>query len=66
MKIPAIWSKLSYVVYIVASIISQYDDYIKYSIDSNMTSSIKLLNISSNFVITVRCTKNLSIDSLFQ
>ncbi len=52
--------------YIVASIISQHDDYIKYSINSNMTSSMMLLNISSNFVIIVKCTKNLSIDSFFQ
>jgi hypothetical protein len=58
--------ELSYVVYIVASIIFQHDDYIKYSIDSSMTSSIKLLSISSNFVIIVRCTKNSSIDSFFQ
>jgi hypothetical protein len=66
MKISVIWSKLSYVVYIVASIIFQHDDYIKYSIDLNTTLSIKLLNIFSNFVIIVRYTKNLRIDLSFQ
>ncbi len=65
MKISAIWSKLSYVVYIVASIISQHDDYIKYSNERNTTTLIvALLSISSNFVIIVKFMKNLSTNSV--